>query len=203
MAAQIVQVVHRVLLEHAAGNGRHDVAGFVHRALARVDEHPRLGDQIIIGLTHGGGVAAHQVNVGAGTDPGAVDQRIGRERRSRNDVGLGRRGRQACGDPRLDAAAAELIGERCGMGCRSPPNLHDLESGAQRDVEVRQLPRNSAAADDEKGARVGARQIPRGQRGSGRGPPRRQFSAVDHGLHGSGMGICQDVRRGHGRLLPP
>src|SRR6185503_6911452 len=80
-ARQIEEIAqHGVLADHAGLQRLQDVAGLAEGAGARVDEDAGAARRLVVGLAHAGPVGADTVDMRAGREPGAADQRLGGER---------------------------------------------------------------------------------------------------------------------------
>ena len=87
-AAELEQVAADVRLgDHLAAQRDHQVARLLQRAGTGVDINPGALDCLIVRLAHFRREAAHQVDMGAGPQPLAADERRARERRAAHDVG--------------------------------------------------------------------------------------------------------------------
>ena len=97
---------HGLLADHAGGQRLQDVAGLAEGAGAGVDEDAGAAHHLVVGLAHVGPVGADAIDVRAGREPGAADQRLGGERGRGDDVGLAHGGLQVVGDADLEAGRA-------------------------------------------------------------------------------------------------
>ena len=70
---------HGVLADHAGLQRLQDVAGLAEGAGASVDEDAGAAHHLVVGLAHAGPVGADAIDVRAGRQPGAADQRLGGE----------------------------------------------------------------------------------------------------------------------------
>ena len=84
-----------------------DIARALRRARAGVDIDAGAAHRGVVGLARLRREGADQIDMGALLQPGALDQRLGRQRRAGHDVGLAHRLLQIVGDDRLDAGGRQ------------------------------------------------------------------------------------------------
>ena len=93
-----------------------DVAGLAEGAGAGVDEDAGAAHHLVVGLAHAGPVGADAIDVRAGREPGAADQRLGGERGGGDDVGPAHGRLQVVGDGDREAVSAPASRPARGRG---------------------------------------------------------------------------------------
>src|SRR5262245_28648380 len=79
------------VIDGAVGSGQEDVAGFLQRGLAMIDDETRPANGVRIELARVGDTGAHGVDVRALGEPGSLHHRLARRRHDADDVGAGDR----------------------------------------------------------------------------------------------------------------
>ena len=177
--------------EGAGGDGLGEVAGFGQGGFG-VDEDAGAGDGGVVGLPHVGAVAADEVEVGAGLEPGAVDQGGGGEGGAGDDVG----GAGGCWQVGDGEGVVALGAQGCGQGFRAcGPAVPDGDvlDGADGGPGVGHHAGDVAAADDEEAFGVGAGEVVTGQGRGGGGAAAGDLVAVDEGEVLAGFAVAQEV----------
>ena len=155
--------------DHASRHRLHDVAGVAERRFVLVDENAGIGDDRVVALAHVLLVAADEVDMGAGLQPAAMHDGLGRARRRADHVGLEGRHLAVDGGNDLDGrskALADRRRRRFGAG-KGPAADHDAAIAAHAGMGGDHVRRQRAGGEERERRGIGPRQIVGRQGGCG------------------------------------
>ena len=158
----------------------HDVAGFGHRTLIGVDKQAGAGDRSVVAFAHGRLEGADKVEMGAGLEPFAGDQRLLGQRAAGDDVGLSRRFFEIADRFGRQPPVPGPVGGLARLVRIAAPD-NDLRDRPGRRMGSGKVEAQAAGAGNQQGGRIRPGEIPGGQGAGRRCPPGRQLPAIQDG----------------------
>ncbi len=185
-ARQFVQIGDDGIGAQDAGGQRlNDVAGFLGRAGAGVDIDAGAADRFVVGLAHGRRKAADQIDMHARFQQRPLDQRLGRDGRRGDDVGLAKRRIEVARRRCVETILAQRGGGLLGIFLRAVPDT-DIADRTNRRMRLGEERAKRPCPDDQQLRSIVAREIAGGERRGAGGAPLGQALAVDQGARFAG-----------------
>ena len=171
-----------------------DVGRFGQRARVGIDDDAGPRHRFVVGFAHAAAESTDEVQVRSTPDPGAAHDRLRRRGRATDDVRAPHRAFQILHGLRGQPLVAQPLGHRLRALAAAAPDPQALEP-PRACVRMRHEGGELSGADDQRVARIGAREVPCRQQRHGGGAPQRQRLTVDDRLRRARYAVEQHVDR--------